>query len=220
MSMIASVLHLDRKAMKALRITDAYSLHRVVYSLYDDIRDLDAKQASEPSGILYADQGGDYKSRRILMLANRQPMALADGQHGEVQSKPIPAGFLEYSQYRFKVIVNPTRRDSASRKLLPVRGREAVAQWFSERATASWGFKVVNEHLQVDKIEIQQFKDKHQRQLTIAQAHVQGILHITNSAQFKRGFTQGIGRARAYGCGLLQIVPIIDNPFASIGNLL
>nr|WP_067292632.1 type I-E CRISPR-associated protein Cas6/Cse3/CasE [Marinobacterium profundum] len=214
MSMIASVLHLDRPAVKALRITDAYSLHRVVYSLYDDVRDPESKQTSESSGILYADQGGDYKGRKILMLANRQPMAAVGGQHGEVLSKPIPDNFLEHSQYRFKVIVNPTRRDSASRKLAPVRGREAVAQWFAERAATSWGFAIATEHLQVDKVEIQQFKDKQQRQVTIAQAHVQGLLRITDPAQFKTSFSQGIGRARAYGCGLLQIVPVLDNPFA------
>lgn len=213
MSMIASVLHLDRQAMKALRITDAYSVHRVVYSLYEDIRRSELKATSESSGILYADQGGDYKGRKILMLANRKPMAAVDGQHGEVLSKPISDNFLEHKQYRFKVIVNPTRRDSSSRKLLPVRGREAVGQWFAERANTSWGFTADNEHLQVGKIEVQQFKDKQQRQVTIAQTHIQGILSITDQIQFKHSFTQGIGRARAYGCGLLQIVPIIDNPF-------
>jgi len=214
MSMIASVLHLDRPAMKALSITDAYSLHSVVYSLYEDVRNPEEKTASESSGILYADQGGDYKGRKILMLANRQPMDAVEGRHGEVQSKPIPDNFLEHSQYRFKVIINPTRRESASRKLMPVRGREDISQWFAERAIDSWGFSVVTEHLQVDKIEIHQFKDKQQRQVTIAQAHVQGLLHINDPAQFKHSFSRGIGRARAYGCGLLQIVPIIDNPFA------
>jgi CRISPR system Cascade subunit CasE len=214
MSMIASVLHLDRPAMKALRVRDAYSLHRVVYSLYEDIREPESKRASEPSGILYADQGGDYKGRKILMLATRPPMDAVEGRHGEVQSRSIPSDFLEHDQYRFKVIVNPSRRDNVSRKLLPVRGREAVAQWFAERAMASWGFSVASEHLQVDKIEVQQFKDKQQRQVTIAQAHVQGLLAVTSHEQFKRSFTQGIGRARAYGCGLLQLVPIIDNPFA------
>lgn len=214
MSMIASVLHLDRPAMNALRITDAYSLHRVIYSLYEDIRDPESKQASESSGILYADQGGDYKGRKILMLANRQPMVMVDGQHGLVQSKAIPEDFLNHNQYHFKVIVNPTRRDSVSRKLAPVRGREAVAEWFAERATSSWGFSIASQHLQVDKIEIQQFKDKQQQQVTIAQAHVQGLLQVTDQAQFKHSFAQGIGRARAYGCGLLQIVPVIDNPFA------
>lgn len=214
MSMIASVLHLDRPAMKALRITDAYSLHRVVYSLYEDVREPEAKNASQSSGILYADQGGDYKGRKILMLANRPPLDAVEGQHGEVQSRPVPDNFLAHSQYRFKVIINPTRRDSASRKLVPVRGREDVSQWFAERAVDSWGFSVVTEHLQVEKIEVQQFKDKQQRQVTIAQAHVQGLLRIADQAQFKHSFTQGIGRARAYGCGLLQIAPVIENPFS------
>jgi len=213
MTMIASVLHLDRRAVKALRITDAYSLHRVVYSLYDDVRDAQQKQASTASGILYADQGGDIRGRKILMLANREPMGTVEGQYGQVHSKPIPDNFLAYDQYRFKVIVNPTRRDNASRKLLAVRGREAIAQWFVERGPRSWGFEVAPQTLQVDKIEVLQFKDKQQRQVTIGQAHVQGLLRITNRAQFANSFTQGIGRARAYGCGLLQIVPVIENPF-------
>lgn len=213
MTMIASVLHLDRTAVKALRITDAYSLHRVVYSLYEDVRDAEQKQASTASGILYADQGGDIRGRKILMLANREPMAAVEGQHGKVLSKLIPGNFLEHDQYRFKVIVNPTRRDSASRKLVAVRGREAVARWFAERANNSWGFEVSPQQLQVDKIEVMQFKDKQNRNVTIGQAHVQGVMRITDKAQFSDSFTQGIGRARAYGCGLLQIVPVIENPF-------
>ncbi|MBD2858157.1 type I-E CRISPR-associated protein Cas6/Cse3/CasE [Spongiibacter sp. KMU-158] len=213
MSMIASVLHLDRRAVKTLRITDAYSLHRVVYSLYEDVRDSEQKQAGTASGILYADQGGDNRGRKILMLANREPMLAVEGQHGEVLSKPIPDNFLEHDQYRFKVIVNPTRRDSATRKLVAVRGRDAVAQWFAERATNSWGFEIYPQQLQVDKIEVLQFKDKHKRSVTIGQAHVQGLMRITDREQFNNSFTQGIGRARAYGCGLLQVVPIIENPF-------
>lgn len=214
MSLVASVLHLDRKAVKALRITDLYSLHRVVYSLYPDVRSDDDKGRSQPSGILYADQGGDHRGRKILMLADRAPDERVDGQFGEVVSKPLPDGFLEHQAYRFKTVVNPTRRDNATRRLQAVRGREAVAAWFAERAASSWGFSVDSVQLQVDRIEVQQFKDKQQRQVTIGQAHVQGVLHVRDPEQFKLSFSQGIGRARAYGCGLLQIVPVIDNPFA------
>lgn len=213
MTMIASVLHLDRRAVKALKITDAYSLHRVVYSLYEDIRDGAQKQASNTSGILYADQGGDLRGRKILMLANRAPMSAVNGEHGEVRSKPIPEDFLAHDQYRFKVTINPTRRDSASRKLMAVRGRDAISQWFIERAPNNWGFEVAPEHLQVDKIEVLRFKDKQQRDVTIGQAHLQGLLRIIDKEQFANSFRQGIGRARAYGCGLLQVVPVINNPF-------
>lgn len=214
MSLIASVLHLDRQASKALRITDPYSLHRVVYSLYEDVRSSEEKSASQTSGILYADQGGNFHSRRILLLADRMPAECIDGQYGQVQSKRIAESFLDHDRYRFKVIVNPTRRDSASRKLLPVKGREAIADWFCERAVQSWGFRVSREHLQVDRVDVQRFKDKQQHPVTLAQAHVQGQLEVTERTQFRSIFARGIGRARTFGCGLLQIVPLLDNPFA------
>lgn len=209
MSLIASVLHLDRAAVKALRITDPYSLHRVVYGLYPDVRDEQAKAASQSSGILWADQGGDFHGRQILLLADRSPAVCAEGGHGHVNSRLIPDGFLEHTHYRFKVIVNPTRRDAATGKLVPVKGREAVAAWFAERGLASWGFEVSPAHLQVDRIEVLQFKDKAQRPVTLAQAHVQGQLQVTDREQFRKSFSQGIGRGRSFGCGLLQIVPLV-----------
>lgn len=139
---------------------------------------------------------------------------MVDGQYGRVLSKPIPGDFLDHGRYRFNVIVNPTRRDSASRKLVAIRSREEVAEWFAERAVASWGFVTEPEHLQVNRISVLQFKDKQQRQVTIGQSHIQGVIRITDKEQFTRSFTQGIGRARAYGCGLLQVVPVIDDLFA------
>lgn len=213
MTLIASVLHLDRKAIQALKITSPYSLHRVVYSLFEDVRSEQEKQTSTSSGILYADQGGDYKSRKILLLSNRPPQEKVDGQYGEVQSKAISDSFLNHTHYRFKVIVNPTKRDSASRKLVPIRGREAVHDWFAERAKTSWGFEVLPDQLQVDSINVLQFKDKNQRDITMAQAQVQGTLKVTDQQQFINSFSQGIGRGRAFGCGLLQLVPLLENPF-------
>lgn len=214
MTMFASVLQLDRKAVKALRITDAYSLHRVVYSLYDDVRDAAAKSSSVSSGILYADQGGDHRVRRVLMLADRAPATVVDGQYGDVQSKPIPDGFLHHAHYRFKVIINPTRRENATGKLIPLRRRQAVAEWFLERAEKSWGFCPPAAQLQIGRIEVVQFTNKQQAPVTIAQAHVQGTLSVRDQVRFQNSFIRGIGRARAYGCGLLQIVPIIESPFA------
>lgn len=214
MSLIASVLQLDRADVRALRITDPYSLHRVVYGLYPDVRSATAKTGHQASGILHADHGGDFHGRKILLLADRAPADHAEGGHGEVRSKPIPDDFLDHPRYRFKVIVNPTRRDSASGKLMPVKGREAVAAWFAERGPASWGFRVSSDHLQVDRLDVLQFKDKAQHAVTLAQAHVQGQLHVTDPEQFRNSFASGIGRGRSFGCGLLQITPLIDNPFA------
>ncbi|SEI65450.1 CRISPR system Cascade subunit CasE [Allopseudospirillum japonicum] len=210
----ASALHLDRKAVKALKITDIYSLHRVVYSLFADVRSEDEKQSHIPSGILFADQGGDFQGRKVLMVSDRKPAEQIDGQFGQVITKTISPDFLEHKNYCFKVQINPVRKEKASGKRIAVKGRDKVAQWFAERAPKSWGFSVDLHTLQVEGIEVLQFIDKTKRQVTIGRATLQGRLTVTDAALFAQSFQNGIGKGRAFGCGLLQIVPIIDNPFA------
>ena len=201
--MIASVLHLNLADVKALKITDAYSLHRVVYDLFEDVRSSAEKQASVSSGILYADKGGDFHVRKILMLSNRQPNL---PERGELSIKKIADSFLDYKHYRFEVVVNPTKRENQSRKIIALKKREDIAAWFIEKAP-HWGFEVSADHLEVREVEVKCF-EKSGQTITQGQAHLFGRLTVTNKEIFKRSFQNGIGRGRAFGCGLLQIVPI------------
>ncbi|MBV5329027.1 MAG: type I-E CRISPR-associated protein Cas6/Cse3/CasE [Chlorobium sp.] len=203
--MYAAVLRLSRSDIKALRITDAYSVHRVVYDLFADARDEAQKQTSQASGILYADKGGDFHHRQILLLADRLPNLAPP--FGTVDYKPIAPQFLEHQRYAFEVVVNPTRRDSQSGKLVAVRGREAIADWFVGRATTSWGFRVERERLQVDQIMVQRFA-KGDHTVTHGSAALKGALEVLDQDRFKESFRRGIGRGRAFGFGLLQIVPL------------
>ncbi len=202
--MIAGMLHLGRRECKALEITDPYSIHRLVYSLFVDVRSAGEKRASRPSGILYADKGGDFGGRRILLLSNRPPSPPA---HGELICKTIPDDFLEQDRYGFEVTVNPTRRDSASGKLVAVRGREAVSEWFIERARRSWGFSVDPVRLQILNLGVQRIR-KGEQLLTHGSATLKGVLQVSDRERFRSSFRQGIGRGRAFGFGLLQIVPL------------
>ncbi|MEN3752590.1 type I-E CRISPR-associated protein Cas6/Cse3/CasE [Mangrovibacter sp. SLW1] len=153
-------------------------------------------------------------SRKVLIVSDRQPATQVDGQYGKVLINPISDVFLSHARYRFKVQVNPVRKDKQSGKRIAVKGRVAIAEWFLQRATNSWGFEADPQTLQIDAIDVLQFKDKAGRQVTLGKAHIQGQLTVTNLMQFHNSFKSGIGKGRAFGCGLLQIVPIIDNPFA------
>jgi len=209
-TLFASVLRLNRQDCHALRITDPYSLHRVVYSLFPDIRSELDKQTSETSGIQFADLGGDFHGRDVLLLSNREPMEKVDGQYGEIRTQPLPNHFLSHHRYRFKLIVNPTRRNNSTKKLVPIRQRDEIAAWFVKRAQANWGFIVEQTQLQIDRVEVLRFQDKSQRNVTLAQAHLQGTLQVISPDLFAASFARGIGRGRAFGCGLLQIVPLIN----------
>lgn len=214
MTTVASVLHLSRGDIKALRVTDTYSLHRVVYSLFDDVRRDEEKLKGAPSGFLFADAGGDFHGRKILLLSNRQPKSQTDDGYGEVQSKEVAESFLEHEDYSFQVIVNPVQRKSGSGRIIPVRGRAEIADWFFERAANNWGFSVPKESLEVGQTVVDQFKEKHGNLVTIGRTSMQGQLRVTDPARFKMSFKQGIGRSRAFGCGLLQIAPLTNTLFS------
>jgi CRISPR system Cascade subunit CasE len=200
----ASVLRLSCSDLNVLKVKDAYGLHRVVYGLFDDTRTQAEKVSSAPSGIVYADKGGDFKSRQILMLSDRKPHQTP--QFGEVESKPVPGRFLDYAGYGFEVRLNPSKRDKQSGKIVAMRTREDIQRWFLERSERSWGFSVNPENLQVEKVGVQVF-DKGGRSITHGSATLKGELKVTDSKLFKQSFLQGIGRGRAFGFGLLQIVP-------------
>lgn len=209
-TIIASELHLNRSDIAALRVTDRYSLHRVVYSLFEDVRTEGQKQSGTTSGIIFADMGGDFMSRRVLMLSDRPPRNSSNGRRVDVSSKEVDPAFLDHPFYRFQVTVNPTRRQNASGKIVPVTGREKLIHWFGQRAKAGWGFEVHPPSLQVDRTEVLQFEKKG-RSVTLNSATLQGYLTVTDRQRFKLSFCRGIGRARAFGFGLLQIVPAAIN---------
>lgn len=201
----ASVLRLSRADMKTLNIKDAYALHKVVYGLFEDVRSDAEKQTSISSGIVYTDKGGDFNIRQILLLSNRKPHQTP--QFGEVQTKPIHSGFLAHKRYAFEITLNPSKRDKQTGKIVPLRGREGIEQWFKERAPKSWGFSVNPENLQTEKISVQAF-EKTGKTITHGSATLKGELTVIDRDRFILSFIQGIGRGRAFGFGLLQIVPL------------
>jgi CRISPR system Cascade subunit CasE len=205
----ASVLRLTRRDTRILGIKDAYSLHKVVYGLFDDIRDDHEKQGSHPSGILFVDKGGVSTHtgtvRQVLLLSTRAPHQTP--QFGLVETRPIHEDFLAYDHYAFTVTINPGKRDRESGKVQPVKGREAVAAWFADRSQNSWGFAVDVETLLVENVFVQTF-EKEEHSVTHGGAVLKGSLTVTDPIRFKKSFIQGIGRGRAFGFGLLQIVPL------------
>ena len=201
----ASVLKLSRSDVKTLKIKDAYALHKVVYGLFDDVRSNAEKRGSSASGIVYVDKGGDFDTRHILMLSNRKPHQTP--QFGEVQTKPVHADFLTHERYGFETTINPTKRDKQTGKVVAIKGRDEIAAWFIARAPQSWGFMVNAEHLQVGQIGVQTF-EKDGKTITHGSAALKGELTVIDQARFTQSFTQGIARGRAFGFGLLQIVPL------------
>lgn len=209
MTLIATALTLGPSAIKAYKVTDSYSIHRVVYSLFADVRTESEKNESTPSGIQFAEIGGDESGRRIVILSNRTPIEGKTLIGATIHTRFIDDSFLSHALYSFKLVANPTRRDSKSRQLIPIKDNDGIRKWLIDK-TASLGFDINPITLDVIKIEVDQFLGKSNRPITLEKAHITGQLRVTDREAFMRCFSSGIGRGRAFGCGLLQIVPILD----------
>jgi len=184
---------------RELRLTDGYSVHRVVYGLFKDVR---GGNTQEHSGILFADKGCKDRKRRLWILSNRLPREV---EKGELASKDLPLEYLQFAHYDFEVVVNPVRRDNQNGKMVPLRDREAVAQWFCAKAP-SWGFAVHESSLLVADMAVDAFH-KGGGLVTLGKATLTGSLHVTDREAFIASVSNGIGKGRAFGCGLLQIIP-------------
>ena len=207
--MIATILTLSRKDINALRVTDDYSLHRVVYSLFEDVRSEAEKRSSVPSGFLFADKGGDAKGRQILILSDRPPL---QPEHGTLSASwTVPDEFLQHRFYKFEVTLNPTRKENKSGRRMPIKTSDAVAAWFGGKSLASWGFSVDPARLDVRMLPVMQFKKQDGPPVTHGTARVSGMLCVENRNLFIESFNKGIGRGRAFGFGLLQIEPLKDD---------
>jgi CRISPR system Cascade subunit CasE len=203
--MIASVYRLSRQEVKELRITDGYSIHRIVYDLFPESR-ISGPENEKGKGFLFVDKGGDYSGRQILILSDRSPQTPAQGT---IESKTVPQSFLACIRYAFEVVMNPTKRDAKSGKTVAIIGTEPLLAWFISKSP-KWGFRVDEKRLQVNQVGVQKFAHKSGKTITQSTATFKGILTVLDRDLFKRSFEGGIGRGRGFGFGLLQIVPLTE----------
>lgn len=198
--MIASVLTLSRADFKALGIKDAYSIHKTVYSLFP-------KEDDKSRSFLYCDKGGDFNKRQILLLSKTMP---EKPEIGEVDSKEIPNAFLQEDYYAFEVLINPVKRDSKTKKIIPIIGKDNLYEWFLQKS-ATFGFSVLPDTLIIQDTDVMQFekeKQKEKQKVVFGKALFKGKLNVTDRQLFIKSFEQGLGKGKAFGFGLLQIRPI------------
>jgi len=191
--MIVSRYEMSLKDMIAMRVTDEYSIHRIVYSLFpiqkDQVRDF-----------IFCDKGGTATSRNILIVSKREPLK---PQYGRVVSKTIPDSFLSHDRYGFEIKINPTYE--INRELFIVKGGENILEWF-KKDSPLWGFKVDPDHLDFLNLRILKFKDKNLRNVTMGAATISGRLTVSDRDLFKRSFEYGINPGKCWGLGLLQLI--------------
>jgi len=198
--MIVSMLKLKRADFK--HIKDAYSVHKIVYSLFP-------KKKDSGRDFLYVDKGSDRECRKIFILSERSPKSAGVG---ELFSHPIPDSFLNFDRYRFEVLLNPVKKEGKTGKLIPVKEVAELNEWFVNKVKA-YGFDVDKRTLEIHINNVQSFEKNYSGEnlrVTHNSALFKGVLEVKERDVFAESFKHGIGKGKAFGFGLLQIVPLKD----------
>lgn len=151
------------------------------------------------------------KKRYLLLLSENKPdldKLERLGVVGTAQTKSYDA-FLDKillgGKYRFKLTANPTHKDGETGKIMPHITVEQQMEWLKRKAQ-NCGFKLLEYDIVNRSWLI--LKKKHTRQVKLSSVTFEGILEVTDIERFKEVLIQGIGREKAYGMGLLTVIPI------------
>ena len=118
---------------------------------------------------------------------------------------------VEGSVWRFRLRANPTHSvmgDGSRGKVMPHITVEQQLNWLSDKAPkCGFFFQSSEEGLFADIVhrEVKHFQ-RNGKTVTLSVVTFEGVLKITDSALFKQTMIDGIGRAKAYGCGMLTTI--------------
>jgi CRISPR system Cascade subunit CasE len=112
-------------------------------------------------------------------------------------------------RWQFCLCANPVKSqmvEGQRGKVIALAGTESQKEWLCKAASKN-GF--VLESFDVINTEWKRFpKGSARRLVTIHMVTFAGILRVSDAAAFRKALTEGIGREKAYGCGLLTIVRV------------
>lgn len=193
-----------------------YRIHQALWNLFETDPDADRD-------FLYR-QEGQADELAFLVLSRRQPGN--DEGLWQVQTKAY-APRLQYGQrLAFSIRINPVvkRRDEGGRqyrhdlvmdlkKNYPEsadnqaeRVQHAAWQWLANRQS-QYGFELVAPTVIGEAYRQWRFSGKGGDRISFSSIDCSGQLTVTNTSRFESALMNGVGPAKAFGCGLLLIRP-------------
>lgn len=126
---------------------------------------------------------------------------------------PLLALIADGQRWRFRLRANPVVSETLPEhggrgRVRALANRDEQKSWLMSRANKN-GFSLSDDEFDVMDSSWKIFKKKNgdsEREVTLLVATFEGVLTVTDASALRAALTCGIGRAKAYGCGLLTIM--------------
>ncbi|MEU1661822.1 type I-E CRISPR-associated protein Cas6/Cse3/CasE [Streptomyces griseofuscus] len=224
-----TLLSLDtRHPFTAKSLIDAQDMHRTVMSGFTGWVDNGSPDARSQMGILSTWTVDLRRARLNLVVQSSVPADWSGVPRGALTEAPetltVDRTFRAGDRIDFRTVVNPVRSiPPAPGSPTKTRGTrvahthpEHVRTWFAHRlqpsgepAVAPNGVTRIGADADTERLALRMLppvsSPAPHKGLRIARAEIKGMLTVTDPKAFVAALTQGIGHARAYGCGLILV---------------
>jgi CRISPR system Cascade subunit CasE len=183
--------------------TDQESVHKAVMSLFPATLPAtlpgDDGQRRATGTILHSHDIPDHRPARLLVqhATPMRPEHSDNFQHADLA--PLLANLRPGQPVRFRIILNAVRSKARSNTRMPITDPDDLVDWGLERLRGNG----------LEQIEL---SDQPRTLLMSATnvlwtAQYDGNALISDPGLTRHALLHGIGRSRAYGCGLLSLAP-------------
>lgn len=201
-------------------LRDAVAMHRRVMSLFPDLPEIEG--ARSHFGVLHRVEQADQAERQVVLMVQSNtkvaPERLPDGYAVDSASRniePLLYAFAHGRRLSYRCDANPVRRPGHTTReiyknlppLVALHGRHAD-DWWHRRAGLA-GLKVYT-HLShpLDAAVGRSGKGGATQKVRHHRVRFEGTAEIVDPDALRAAVVGGVGKGRAYGCGLLTIAPL------------
>ena len=137
-----------------------------------------------------------------------------EGETGETKNYKAYLDRIKKGQeFRFRIRGNTVHCIMTEKgrrgKVVPHVGKSHKNEWLIKKSKLN-GFKIAEDCFSIVESGVQQFYKKRKSiPVRLSYTVFEGILNVTDEKLFVEALSRGIGRGKAYGCGLITVMELI-----------
>lgn len=152
----------------------------------------------------------------LLVVSETKPVLSRLEKYGvpeTAQSKSYDAFLARIqngSHYYFKAVLNPVHsvydaEGKRGRVYPEITAEQQIS--YLERQAEKNGFQLIPETYHITERKYEVLKKKNERPVRLSKVTYEGKLVVTEAVDFREALVKGIGKKKAYGFGLMTVIP-------------
>lgn len=196
-------MYLSRVVLSGDHLRNPYEIHRSLWSAFPEAPD-------QSRDFLFRVEQRSTRQVQVIMQSRRQPI-METKDLRVMASKSFALSLIEGSQLRFMLVANPIKTIADEQGRLNDKGRvkKCRVPLINEEEQVSWLKRKLEGAALINMTEVEKQLPLHFRKGKkpgkIQPYAFKGLMEVENPSALNDLMQQGIGPAKAFGCGLLSL---------------